>query len=75
LVVEQPVHRDRALAEEAGAALREWPGRPPLIIDESDGEVGDVVRALALGYNGTSHKNCKGIVKGLANACDVRAAA
>ena len=25
--------------------------------------------ALALGYVGTSHKNCKGIVKGIANAC------
>jgi len=40
-----------------------------LIIDESDGAVGDLPRALALGYAGTSHKNCKGIVKGIANAC------
>jgi hypothetical protein len=24
---------------------------------------------LSLGYAGTSHKNCKGIVKGIANAC------
>ncbi|MCI0534870.1 MAG: hypothetical protein L0Z50_06555, partial [Verrucomicrobiales bacterium] len=69
MVVEQPVHRDRALSEEAGAALRAWPDRPPLIIDESDGAVGDLARARALGYAGTSHKNCKGIVKGMANAC------
>src|SRR6185295_3800515 len=69
LVVEQPVHRDRALEDDPGAALRAWPGRPPLIIDESDGAVGDLPRALALGYAGTSHKNCKGIVKGIANAC------
>ncbi|MCI0540614.1 MAG: hypothetical protein L0Z50_35890, partial [Verrucomicrobiales bacterium] len=69
MVVEQPVHRDRALSEEAGAALRAWPDRPPLIIDESDGAVGDLPRARALGYAGTSHKNCKGIVKGMANAC------
>jgi hypothetical protein len=69
LVVEQPVYRDRALSDEAGAALRAWPERPPLIIDESDGAVGDLPRALELGYAGTSHKNCKGIVKGLANAC------
>ena len=68
LVVEQPVHRDRALNDEAGSTLRAWAGRPPLIIDESDGASGDVVRALELGYVGTSHKNCKGIVKGLANA-------
>src|SRR5688572_4177456 len=69
LVVEQPVHRDHALNEDAGAALRGWPQRPALIIDESDGAVGDLPRALELGYDGTSHKNCKGIVKGIANAC------
>jgi hypothetical protein len=69
IVVEQPVHRDHALSDAAGAALRAWPERPPLIIDESDGALGDLSRALALGYAGTSHKNCKGIVKGIANAC------
>lgn len=69
LVVEQPVHRARALDEETGAMLRAWPDRPPIIIDESDGAVGDVPRAIELGYSGASHKNCKGIVKGLANAC------
>lgn len=69
IVVEQPVHRDRALSDAAGAALASWPNRPRLIIDESDGAIGDLPRALALGYDGTSHKNCKGIVKGLANAC------
>lgn len=69
IVVEQPVHRDHALSDEAGAALRAWPDRPRLIIDESDGALGDLPRALALGYAGTSHKNCKGIVKGIANAC------
>ena len=69
LVVEQPVHRDLALSDDAGAALHAWPNRPPLIIDESDGAIGDLTRALELGYVGTSHKNCKGIVKGIANAC------
>ena len=69
LAVEQPVHRDHALSEGAGQALRTWPGHPCLIIDESDGAVGDLPRALALGYGGASHKNCKGILKGLANAC------
>jgi len=69
IAIEQPVHRDRALADAAGRALGRWPDRPPIIIDESDGAVGDVPRALELGYAGTSYKNCKGIVKGLANAC------
>jgi L-alanine-DL-glutamate epimerase-like enolase superfamily enzyme len=69
IVVEQPVHRDQALSDDAGAALRAWERRPPLIIDESEGELGNLPRALSLGYVGTSHKNCKGIVKGIANAC------
>jgi hypothetical protein len=73
LVVEQPVHRDRALADDAGPALHDWSDRPRLIVDESDGAVGDVPRALALGYAGASHKNCKGIVKGLVNAALLRA--
>src|SRR6185295_548018 len=55
LFVEQPVHRDRALSDDVGAALRGWPNRPQLVIDESDGAVGDLPRALALGYAGTSH--------------------
>jgi hypothetical protein len=69
LVIEQPVHRDRALTADAGMALRRWADRPSIIIDESDGAIGDVPRALELGYGGASYKNCKGIVKGLANAC------
>jgi hypothetical protein len=39
-----------------------------MIIDESDGELESAAHALELGYAGTSHKNCKGIVKGIANA-------
>jgi hypothetical protein len=69
LVVEQPVHRDQALSDTAALSLREWKTRPPIIIDESDGAVGDLPRALELGYAGTSYKNCKGIVKGISNAC------
>jgi hypothetical protein len=72
LVVEQPVHRDHALSDAAGDELRAWPDRPPLIVDESDGAIGDVPRALSLGYAGASHKNCKGIVKGIANAAFLR---
>jgi len=69
IVVEQPVHRDRALGDDAGQALARWENRPALIIDESDGGLGDVPRALDAGYAGASFKSCKGIVKGIANAC------
>jgi hypothetical protein len=49
--------------------LTRWDDRPPMIIDESDAEAGSMRRALSLGYNGTSHKNCKGVFKSLINAC------
>jgi hypothetical protein len=69
LFIEQPWHREVALSEAIGELAREWPDRPPIIIDESDAETGSLPAALALGYAGTSHKNCKGIFKGVANAC------
>lgn len=70
--IEQPLHRNHALTDSVGAVLQAWSGRPPVIIDESDGSLADLPRALELGYGGTSHKNCKGIVKGLANAALIR---
>lgn len=72
LFVEQPFHRDIALDPQVGAALPAWADRPPLIIDESDGELGSAPTALASGYVGTSHKNCKGVFKGIANTCLIR---
>lgn len=69
LFVEQPLHRTMALHQDAAAALADWPERPPIIIDESDGELDSLPSALALGYDGTSHKNCKGVIKSLANRC------
>ena len=33
------------------------------------GELYSLPQALRLGYAGTSHKNCKGVFKGVANAC------
>lgn len=71
IFIEQPLHRDVALTDEVRAEMTAWAaqgGRPPIIIDESDGYPGAVARALDCGYAGTSHKNCKGIAKGVANA-------
>jgi hypothetical protein len=67
LFIEQPLHRDVALTPAADWSA--WPDRPPIIIDESDAELGSLPAALALGYAGTSHKNCKGVFKGVAHAC------
>ena len=69
LFVEQPLHRDVALAPQTCGALLAWPGRPPMIIDESDGQIQSVREALACGYIGTSYKSCKGVIKGLGAAC------
>lgn len=72
LFVEQPLHRDAALSDETAAALLAWETRPPLIIDESDATLDSARIALSGGYAGTSHKNCKGVFKGIANACLIR---
>lgn len=69
LFVEQPLHRDVALSPQVKQALHDWPDRPPLIIDESDGELTSLRTALDCGCVGTSHKNCKGIFKSISNAC------
>ena len=58
-----------ALSPEIGELVRTWPDRPPIIIDESDAELASLPTALALGYAGTSHKNCKGVFKTVVNAC------
>jgi hypothetical protein len=73
LFVEQPLHRDVALKPEVGEAFAHWPDRPSIIIDESDGAPEDLRTALWIGYAGTSHKNCKGIFKGVAHRCLLRA--
>ena len=46
-----------------------WADRPRMIIDESDARNDSLVLALELGYHGTSHKNCKGVFRGVINAC------
>jgi hypothetical protein len=72
IFIEQPLHRDVALSGEVKGALADWKrsgDRPPIIIDESDGHPGAVREALDCGYVGTSHKNCKGVIKGIATAC------
>jgi hypothetical protein len=69
MFVEQPLHRSVALSPEIAGEFSRWPDRPPTLIDESDGSLTSVREALDLGYVGSSHKNCKGVIKGIANAC------
>ncbi|MCW5744673.1 MAG: mandelate racemase [Alphaproteobacteria bacterium] len=67
LFIEQPIKRAVALAKPVESLAR----RKPLIIDESDGELGTFPAALALGYAGVSSKNCKGFYKSILNAARV----
>ncbi len=68
LLVEQPAHRDETFGSNVSSEFEDWPDRPSFIIDEADGSMDSLPQALSLGYDGVSHKNCKGIVKGIANA-------
>jgi hypothetical protein len=69
IAVEQPVHRDVALNPALQGALGRLAAQGvAVIVDESDGDVGAVRRALDLGYAGGTYKGCKGVFRGLANA-------
>ena len=65
--IEQPLDRAIALDPAATDGLRAISRLCPLVIDESDGELGAFPQAIALGYRGVSSKNCKGIVKAFLN--------
>lgn len=69
LYVEQPLPRDEAFTEQTREAFADWPDRPPVIIDESDDRIDTLGTALDYGYDGTSHKNVKGIMTGVINGC------
>ncbi len=66
--VEQPLRRENCLVDAVRSWGKEWPEAPPLLLDEGDGERQAWPTALELGYSGVSHKNCKGILKGVSNA-------
>jgi hypothetical protein len=69
LYVEQPLARNEAFTDETREVFEAWDDQPPVIIDESDDRVTSLKTALDCGYAGTSHKNCKGVFKGIANRC------
>ncbi|MBA3773074.1 MAG: hypothetical protein H0X13_11455 [Ramlibacter sp.] len=64
LFIEQPVARKAALDID----LRTAELGKPVIIDESDGELGTFALARDRGYEGVSSKTCKGLYKSILNA-------
>lgn len=68
LYVEQPIRRDRALAEPVSALAAHL----PVIIDESDDDLDAFLHARALGYTGISSKTCKGFYRSILNLARCR---
>jgi Enolase C-terminal domain-like len=64
LFIEQPINRKHALDTDVSALSQV----KPVIIDESDADLGAFPRARALGYAGVSSKCCKGLYKSILNA-------
>lgn len=67
LFIEQPIKRAVALSRSVETLAR----HRPVILDESDGELGSFPAGLALGYTGVSSKTCKGLYKSILNAARV----
>ena len=63
LFIEQPITRTRALEADVSALA----AHRPVIIDESDAEIGSFPLARARGYTGVSSKTCKGLYKSILN--------
>ncbi len=67
LYIEQPLTRALTLNPASKPWIERISEKKPLIIDEADGSLDAFKQAHALGYSGTSHKNCKGVFKSLMN--------
>ncbi len=66
LFIEQPVERTATLDAPLDAAALAAVGKP-LLIDEADGWTTAFCEAIACGYRGVSHKNCKGVFRSFLN--------
>ena len=65
--IEQPLTRQITHDVSTAETIREISQKKPLVLDEADGEPDSFPRAFDIGYDGVSHKNCKGFFKSLVN--------
>ena len=65
--IEQPLPRRLTHDPKTKRDIQAIAERKPLLIDEADGMVNSYRDAYGIGYQGTSHKNCKGFFKSLLN--------
>lgn len=66
-LVEQPLPRVDAFAEDHRGSIQRLSRIAPVIIDEADTDRDAFRRAIDLGYAGTSVKACKGVFRAIAN--------
>jgi hypothetical protein len=69
LYVEQPIARANALER----PIHDVATVRPVVVDESDSDIGVFPRARALGYHGISSKSCKGFYRAVLNRARVAA--
>ena len=65
--IEQPLTRQLTMDSETAAVIKQISQYKPLVIDEADADLNSFARAQEVGYQGVSHKNCKGFFKSLLN--------
>lgn len=67
LFIEQPLNRNVSFDPTHRAAIARLNRFKPLVIDEADQNLESFRQAAELGYRGVSAKNCKGVIKSVAN--------
>jgi len=74
LYIEQPLPRHSSLDPDKVRELPALSAWAPILIDEADANTQAFPRALDLGYQGVSVKNCKGVFRALLNRalCEAR---
>ena len=65
--IEQPLTRALTHDKSTSRTIRKISAKKQLVIDEADGNTTSFKNAFRIGYDGTSHKNCKGFLKSLMN--------
>lgn len=72
--IEQPLTRQLTMDPQTSTAIKQISIKKPLAIDEADANLDSFAQARRVGYQGVSHKNCKGFFKSLLNWLRCRAA-
>ena len=65
--IEQPLTRALTHDKSTARTIRRISAKKQLVIDEADGNTTSFKNAFRIGYDGASHKNCKGFLKSLMN--------